>query len=200
MRKPDFKSLPRAFRADYAKFAATRLALSAVLLAAGAAACVFTDFSGMKYPAMGRVLYIAAALALDCVLFGLHRFFRPSWEGTVLSVGAGYKVVSGQKGRPVKRVIVELEIDRGGKKPLRLGLYREDRHAVGEQHINVYQTEAPYKEGDTLIWLRGTKVPARIGVKDAGELLDPKFVCAFCGEVNGLKRERCGECGKTILR
>ncbi len=201
MKKPEYEKLPREFRADYAKFAAVRLALSAVVLAAAAFGCAFLDFSGMKYPAMGRVLLAGAAIAADCVLLGLHRFLRPSWEGTVLSVGAGYKLkAAGEKGKPAKRIIVELEIDRGDPKPYLPELYREDKHAVGDQHINVYQTEAPYKEGDTLVYLRGTKVPARYGVKDAEDLTDPKFVCAFCGEVNELKRERCRECGRTVLR
>ena len=113
MKKPEYEKLPREFRADYAKFAAVRLALSAVVLAAAAFGCAILDFSGMKYPAMGRVLLAGAAIAADCVLLGLHRFLRPSWEGTVLSVGAGYKLkAAGEKGKPTKRIIVELEIDR----------------------------------------------------------------------------------------
>ena len=200
MKKPDPGSLPRAFRSDYGRFAAVRLSLSGIFLIASAAACRFIDFSGLKYPAAGAVLLIAAAVAADCVLFGLHRFLKPSWQGTVLKAGAEVRIRSaGNKAGPAKRVIVELEIDRGEKKPFLLPLYREDKHAVGSQHINVYQTEAPYKEGDTLVYLRGTKVPARFGVRDAEALLDPRFVCAFCGEVCGADREHCPECGKTIL-
>ena len=64
MNKPDFSSLPRAFREDYAKFAAVRLGGSAVFLCAAGAACFIPDFSGLKYPAMGPVFIMAAAAAV----------------------------------------------------------------------------------------------------------------------------------------
>ena len=201
MKKPDPGSLPREFRADYHTYAAVRLCLSGIFLIAASVACRFVDFSGLKYPAAGAVLLIAAAVAADCVFFGLHRFLKPSWQGTVLKAGAENRIRSaGNKAQPAKRVMVELEIDRGERTPFVLSLYREDKHAVGSQHINVYQTEAPYKEGDTLVYLRGTKVPARFGVRDTEELFDPRFVCAFCGEVCGADREHCPECGRYVLK
>ena len=68
MKKPDFTALPREFRAEYAKFAALRLAGSALFLAAAAAGSFLLDFSGLKYPAMGPVFLFAAALADQRVL------------------------------------------------------------------------------------------------------------------------------------
>jgi len=201
MNKPDFSSLPRAFREDYAKYAAVRLGGSALILCAAGAACFILDFSGLKYPAMGPVFLMAAAIAVCCVLFRLHRFLMLPWQGTLEGIECGVRTVSGgNKGRPERRMMVDLTVDRGEKRPYRIGLFREEGVTHGGVKVNVFQREAPYKEGDTLLFLPGFRYPARMDVKDAGETLDPKFVCPFCGGIGPLSRENCPECGRAVLR
>lgn len=200
MKRPDFSSLPADFRSEYIKFCVTRLTASLALTGLSAAACRVIDFSGLKYPAMGIVFVLGAGVALSCLLFGLHRFFRRPWTGEILSVSANTRTrPAGNKAAPAKRVMVELEIDRGEKTPCRLSIFREDKHAMGNEHPNLYQIEAPYKEGDTLVFLPGFKVPARVNVKETETLLDPKFVCPYCGDVNPLGRKRCASCGRFML-
>ena len=201
MKKPDFAALPREFRADYAKFAALRLAGSALFLAAAAAGSFLLDFSGLKYPVMGPVFLFAAAFAAGCVLFGLHRFLKPAWLGNLTEIDCGYRMVNtGNRAAAEKQMMVDLTVDRGGKKPYRIRLFREEGVTHGGNRINVFQREAPYKEGDTLLFLPGFRYPARIGVKDAGETLDPKFVCPFCGAIGPLSKRTCPNCGRTVLR
>ena len=200
MRKPDYHALPREFREDYTRFAAVRLAGSALLLAAAAAACFTLDFGGLKYPAMGIVLVLAAAVAAACVLFGFHRFLKPSWQGEITDIVCDYQTVStGNRGRSERQLMVDLTVDRGEKKPYRIRLSRENGVTHGKLRVNVFQTEAPYKIGDSLLFLPGFRYPSRIDVKDAAETLDPKFVCPFCGGIGSLSRERCQECGRTVL-
>ena len=171
------------------------------MLAAGIAVCFLIDFSGLKYPLTGPVLILAAAAVVSCLLFGLHRFLKPSWQGEVAEIDCGVKTVSGgDKGAPEKRMMVELTVDRGGKKPYRVRLFREEGVTHNGNKINIFQREAPYKTGDTLLFLPGFRYPARMDVKDAEETLDPKFVCPFCGAVGPLSRKNCPECGRTVLR
>ena len=200
MRKPGYPGLPRPFRGDYAKFAALRLAGSAVLLCAAAVCCFLIDFSGLRYPPMGPVFLFGAAIAVCCVLFGLHRFLKPGWRGTVTEIDCGIKTVAGNKGQPDRRMMVDLTVDRGTKKPYTIRLFREEGVTHGGTKINVFQEQAPYKEGDTLLYLPGFRYPARVDVKDAGETLDPKFVCPFCGAIGPLSKTACPTCGRTVLR
>ncbi|MBQ3956920.1 MAG: hypothetical protein IIU08_07745 [Clostridia bacterium] len=201
MKKPDFHSLPRDFRDDYAKFAALRLAGSGIVMIAAAAACFFLDFSGLKYPAMGAVFVLAVGIAVSCVLFGLHRFAKPAWQGEITDIDCGFRLANtGQRGRAERQLMVDLIVDRGEKKPYAIRLFREDGVTHGKVRINVFQTEAPYKTGDTLLFLPGFRYPARMDVKDAAETLDPKFVCPFCGWIGPLSRENCYKCGRTVLK
>ena len=200
MNKPDFGALPRDFREDYTKFALTRLLPTAVLIAAGVFACFRLDFSGLRHPFSGPLGIMAGVLAASCVLFGLHRFLRPGWVGTVTGIDCGYKTGNtGNRAAAEKQMMVDLTGERGGKKPMRLRLFREEGVTHGKR-INIFQREAPYKEGDTLLYLPGFRWPARMNVADAGETLDPKFVCPFCGEIGPLSKARCPKCGRTILR
>ena len=95
-------------------------------------------------------------------------------------------------------MMVDLAVDRGSKKPHRIRLFREEGVTHGKR-VNIFQREAPYKEGDTLLFLPGFRYPARVDVKDAGETLDPKFVCPFCGEFYTNDRKTCYRCGRTLL-
>ena len=200
MNKPDFGRLPRDFREDYVKFALLRLVPSAALLAAGVFACFALDFSGLRHPLSGPLGIMAGTAALSCVLFGLHRFLKPAWRGTVTEIDCGYKTVNtGNRAAAEKQMMVDMTVDRGGKKPCKLRLFREEGVTHGKR-INIFQREAPYKEGDTLLFLPGFRYPARWDVKDAEEILDPKYVCPFCGEIAPLSKTSCPKCGRTVLR
>ena len=121
MKKPDFGALPRDFREDYTRFALMRLLPSAALVAAGIFACFRLDFSGLRHPVSGPLGIMAGVLAASCVLFGLHRFLKPAWVGTVTEIDCGYKTVNtGNKAAAEKQMMVDLTVDRGGKKPIRL--------------------------------------------------------------------------------
>ena len=201
MRRPALSALPGAFREDYVRFAALRLAGSVLFLAAGIALCCFVDFSGLRYPAMGPVFILAADFVLVCLLFGLHRFLKPGWVGEIEAVDCGMKTVTGgNKGAPERRMVVDLTVNRGEKKPYRVRLFREDGVTHGGTKVNVFQTEAPYKVGDTLLFLPGFRWPARMNVADADETLAPKFVCPFCGAIGPLAKTNCPGCGRTVLR
>ncbi|MBQ3708635.1 MAG: hypothetical protein II889_12155 [Clostridia bacterium] len=200
MTKPDRSRLPASFRADYRRYILTRILASALLFLAAGFLCTRIDFTNLRYPAMGIVMVYAAAAALACILFRLHRLFLPSWQGTVTKVGAFERICStGNRGQPGRRMMVELTVDRGEKKPYTLSLFRSDKIANGAASVNLFQTHAPYKEGDTLVYLRGLRYPARIDVADADELFEPEYVCPFCGEFYTRERKTCYRCGKTLL-
>ena len=201
MNKPDFEALPRAFREDYVKYAALRLLPSAAVAAAAVYACLRLDFSGLRHPASGPIAVAVGAAAVCCVLFGLHRFLRPAWQGTVTEIDCGYKLVNtGNRAAAEKQMMVDLTVDRGGKKPHRIRLFREEGVTHGRTKINIFQREAPYKEGDMLLFLPGFRYPARMDVKEADETLDPKFVCPFCGCIGPLSKESCPSCGRAVLK
>ncbi|MBQ2545985.1 MAG: hypothetical protein II557_06815 [Clostridia bacterium] len=200
MTKPDMTRLPAAFRAEYRQHILVRILASAVLFAAAGFLCTRIDFTNLRYPAMGIAMVFAVAAVLACVLFRLHLLFRPSWQGTVTEVGAFERIRStGTRGQPGRRTMVEVTVDRGEKKPYLLSLFRSDKIANGSARVNLFQTHAPYKEGDTLVYLRGLRYPARIGVADADELFEPEYVCPFCGEFYTRDRKTCYKCGKTLL-
>ena len=200
MRRPDMQALPAAFREEYRRHIALRLAASAALFVLAGVLCAVLDFSGLRYPAMGGVMIFAVAAALACVLFRLHQILRPSWQGTVTAVGASERIRStGNRGQPGRRMMVEITVDRGEQKPYMLSLFRSDKIASGAERVNLFRTHAPYKEGDTLVYLRGLRYPARIGVENADELFAPEYVCPFCGEFYTTDRKRCFGCGRTLL-
>ena len=182
MTKPDFARLPASFIEEYRRHILQRVLGSAVLFAAAAFLCTRLDFTGLRDPAMGIVMVLAVAAAIACVLFRLHALFKPSWQGTVTAVGASERVRVGDRGRPGRRMMVEVTVDRGEKKPYVLSLFRSDKIAEGAASVNLFQTHAPYKEGDTLVYLRGLRYPARFGITDTDEMFAPEFVCPFCGE------------------
>ena len=201
MKKPDFASLPASFREEYRRHILLRVLGSAVLFAAAAFLCTRLDFSGLRYPVMGIVMVFAVAAALACILFRLHALlFKPSWQGTVTEVGAFERIRStGTRGQPGRRMMVEVTVDRGEKKPYVLALFRADKIADGAAGVNLFQTHAPYKEGDTLVYLRGLRYPARFGVTETDELFEQEFVCPFCGDFYTMERKTCYRCGRTLL-
>ena len=201
MKKPDFNRLPRRVREEYSRFAFLRLAGSAAVLCAAVILAFTLDLSALRYPAMAAVMLAALAVAADCVLFGLHRFLLPPWEGKLLSVGAFDRVKStGTRGQPGRRTMVELTVDRGDAAPYVLSLFRADKIADGGARVNVFQTHAPYKEGDTLLYLRGFRYPARCEIADRDALFEPETVCPYCGEIGPLSRDTCFRCGRTLLK
>ena len=196
MNRIDEKRIPKAFLRDYRMNIALRCLGSAVLMLLSGFLCTKLDFSGTKYPAMGVALVLAAGAALACLIFRLHWIlFRRSWMGTVLEVGAANAYQVGHMAKPELASTVKVVLDRGDSKPYSVEIVEKD--AKGK---NPYQLEAPYKVGDTVVYFRGMKRFARLDVEKPEELFDPKFVCAFCGLINGGDRERCFRCGKTLLK
>lgn len=201
MRKPDIGRFPAAFREEYRRHVFLRLLGCAAVFVLAGVLCALLDFSGLKYPAMGTAMIFAIAAAADCVLFRLHHFLRPSWEGTVTAAGSFSRIKPvGTRGQPGHRTMVEITVDRGEAKPYVLSLFRADKIADKGAAVNVFQTHAPYKVGDTLVYFRGLRYPARVDVKDVDALFAPEFVCPYCGEFSGPERSRCYRCGKTTPR
>lgn len=185
--------LPQKFREQYRNQLAARLGGSAGILGAAALLCNVIDFSGSRYPAMGIVMVMACGFVLACLIVGIHRIlFRTSWSGTITDIDADYHIRTKNRGLS-KKFIVTLTIDCGGKEPKKFELLHEDRN--GE---NKYYTEAPYKVGDTVVFLRGMKYPLRYGVETEDMLT--LFVCPYCGDINKAERDTCYKCGKFLVK
>ena len=185
--------LPQKFREQYRRHIIFRLLGSLVLIAAAALLCTVIDFSGSRYPVMGIVMVLACGFVLACLIVGIHRIlFRTSWSGTITDIDADYHIRTKNRGLS-KKFIVTLTIDCGGKEPKKFELLHEDRN--GE---NKYYTEAPYKVGDTVVFLRGMKYPMRYGV--ATEDMLTLFVCPYCGDINKAERDTCYKCGKYLVK
>ena len=186
--------LPQKFREQYRRNITLRLLGSAVLIAAAAVLCTVIDFSGSRYPLMGYGMVITFGFVLSCLLLGLHRIlFRKNWSGTITEIEADYHIRTKNRGL-TKKFIVILTIDCGAKKPRKFELLHEDMH--GE---NKFYTEAPYKVGDTVVFLRGMKYPMRYGI-ETEDMFDIHFVCPYCGDINKAERDTCYKCGKFLVK
>lgn len=193
--------LPQKFLEQYRRHIGIRLAGSLVLIAAAAFLCTVIDFSASRYPAMGVVMVIAVGIVLACVFFRLHTIlFSAGWTGTITEIEAAHKLKSNinQRGKPSRKFIVTLTIDCGGKKPKTFELLPDDE-LHGAKSENKYYTYAPYKVGDTVVFLRGLKYPMRCGV-ETEDMLDVHFVCPFCGDINKAERDTCFKCGKFLVK
>ncbi len=185
--------LPQKFREEYHKNLGSRIASSITLLSVAGILCAAIDFSKTRYPAMGIVMVMACGFVLACLIAGLHKIlFRKSWSGTITEIDADYHIRTKNRGF-TKKFIVTLTIDCGEKVPKKFELLHEDMH--GE---NKYYTEAPYKVGDTVVFLRGMSYPLRYNVdtKDT----QPLFVCPYCGDINKAERDTCYKCGKFLVK
>lgn len=186
--------LPRKFLEQYHKNLTLRILGSLVLLALSAVLCTVIDFAGLRYPVMGIVMVIACGFILSCLLFRLHLIlFRTSWNGTITDISADYHTRAKNRG-VTRKFIVTLTIDCDGKKPKKFELFHEDMHGV-----NKYYHYAPYKIGDTVVFLRGMKYPMRCNV-ETEDMLDLQFVCPYCGDINKADRETCYACGKILIK
>ncbi|MBQ4354729.1 MAG: hypothetical protein IJC71_07525 [Clostridia bacterium] len=212
MRKPDTSlHLPESFRKQYRKNIAVRLFGSAVLIGIGVLLCSTADFSGLKYPQAGSVFIIFIAYVLACLFFRLQNIlFKPSWMGTIEKIvpkrERRVKVQASTNLR--RRMIVHLYIDRGEGKLFDYELWHEDMEHAGERSEdgaresipkNKFLEEAPYKVGDTVVYLRGMRYPFRCGVETEG-MFDVRFVCPFCGEINKAESDTCYHCRRTMVK
>lgn len=186
--------LPPKFLEQYRTNILLRTIASLAMIAACAALCTGIDFSKTKYPVMGIVMVIAAGFVLSCIVFRFHAIlFRPTWVGVITEVDASFKIRTKERNFTHK-LIVTLTIDCGGKQPKKLEL--TDRYTPKE---NRFQSYAPYKVDDTVVYLRGMKYPMRFGVEQT-DMLDIHFVCPFCGEINKAERDKCYRCGRMLVK
>lgn len=210
MRKPNLRELPGEFVSQYRKNLAVRLGGTAGITAAAAVFCFMYDFGGVKNVAGARLMVLAVAFAAACLFFKLHLFFHTSWMGEINDIipkhAMRVKVQASENLR--KRLIVDLQIDRGEEEPYRFELWDEGMDHKGSRTEdgshesfpeNKFLTQAPYKVGDTVVYLRGMKYPMRIGVETEG-MFDVLFVCPYCGEINKMERENCYHCGKYLVK
>jgi len=211
MEKPDKNlPMPEKFLRQYRKNIAARTVGSLVLMVIGAFLCTVIDFSTSKYPEAGMAAVVAAAFVLSCLFFRFDLIlFKPSWMGMITAITA-------KKERRVKiqaqsnlrnRLIVHLSVYSDGDM-IDYELWHEGTEHSGERTEdgakeslpeNKFYTLAPFKEGDTVIYLRGMKYPFRYNVKTEG-MFDVLFVCPFCGEINKAEREECYHCRRTLVK
>ncbi len=210
MHKPDLKNLPREFVSQYRKIIALRLAGTLAITAAAGVFCLMYDFGGVQNVGSARLMVFAIAFALSCLIFRLHLIFRKSWMGEVVDIiPKRSKRVKLQATNTLRtRLIVDLMIDRGEEEPFRFELWDEGMEHKGQRTEdgaaegfppNKFLDQAPYKVGDTVIYLRGMKYPMRFGVVTEG-MFDVLFVCPYCGEINKAERENCYHCGRILVK
>ncbi len=193
--------LPQKFLEQYRKNIGSRISAGIALLTTAGVLCAAIDFSETRYPVMGVVMVMAFGFILACLVAGLQRIlFRKSWSGTITEIEAAHKFRSNinHRGRPTLQFIVTLTIDCGGKKPKIFELF-PDSDLHGAESGNKYYTEAPYKVGDTVVFLRGMKYPLRYGV-ETEDMFDIHFVCPYCGDINKAERDTCYKCGKFLVK
>ncbi len=160
------------------------------------------DFSDAKYPTAAMIFVILCGVALACIIFKLHNFLKPSWVGKIVKIESGYRTKTKNKGLE-KRLIVTVTIEREGKGEYKAELFRapaDKANMTSMRGENLYHIYAPYKVGDTVLYLRGMRIFARYGVENVSELADPHFVCPYCGEINKAEREKCFSCGRILLK
>jgi ribosomal protein S27AE len=193
--------LPQKFLEQYRKNIGSRISASIALFTTAGVLCAAIDFSETRYPVMGVVMIMVVGFVLSCLVAGLHRIlFRKSWSGTITNIDAGmkYRADFNQHGKPSLKLLVILTIDCGGKKPKTLELFPDsDLHGVESE--NKFYTEAPYKVGDTVVFLRGMKYPLRYSV-ETEDMFDLHFVCPYCGDINKAERDTCYHCGKFVVK
>ncbi|MBQ8511113.1 MAG: hypothetical protein IJ497_00740 [Clostridia bacterium] len=210
MRKPDLSTLPREFVSQYRKNIALRLAGTGILAIAAGVFCFLYDFGDVRNVGGARFMVFLIAYAMSCLIFRLHLIFKPSWMGEIIEIiPKRAKRVKLQASTNLRtRLIVDLIIDRGEEEPFRFELWDEGMEHKGvrtEDGVaesfpeNKFLSQAPYKTGDTVIYLRGMKYPMRCGVKTEG-MFDVLFVCPYCGEINKAERETCYHCGKVMVK
>ena len=178
--------LPQKFREQYRKNIGMRISSTITLLTVSGVLCAAIDFSGTRYPVMGVVMVLACGFVLACLIAHVHWIlFRKSWVGTLTDIDIDYKTKTKEKGFK-RKLVVTLTVDTGGKKPRQIELLPD---YTGE---NKFQIHAPYKPGDTLVYLRGMKYPFRYDVDEAkDEMFDGMFVCPYCGDINKAESESC---------
>lgn len=210
MHKPDMKNLPREFVSQYRKNIALRLAGTLVFTAAAGVFCLLYDFGSVRNVGGARLMVFAIAFAMACLIFRLHLIFQKSWMGEIAEiVPKRAKRVKLQASTNLRtRLIVDLVIDRGEEEPFCFELWDEGMEHKGQRTedgssesfpVNKFLDQAPYKVGDTLIYLRGMRYPMRYGVVTEG-MFDVLFVCPYCGEINKAERENCYHCGKILVK
>ena len=210
MRKPDMNQLPREFVSQYRKNIAIRLIGTAVITAAAAVFCLMYDFGSVKNVGGARLMVFAIAFVLACLIFRLHLIFKSPWMGEITDIVPKHsRRVKVQASTNLRnRLIVDLLIDRGEEEPFTFELWDEGMDRRGGRTedgshesfpVNKFLDQAPYKVGDTLIYLRGMKYPMRCGVTVEG-MFDVLFVCPYCGEINKAERENCYHCGKILVK
>ena len=185
--------LPQKFLEQYRKNIGSRISASIALFTTAGVLCAVIDFSETRYPVMGVVMIMVVGFVLSCLVAGLHRIlFRKSWSGTITEIDADYHIRTKNKGF-TKKLIVILTIDCGEKTPRKFELLHENMD--GE---NKYFTEAPYKVGDTVVFLRGMKYPMRYNIDTEDTLT--LFICPYCGDINKAERDTCYHCGKFLVK
>lgn len=210
MHKPDLKTLPNEFTAQYRKNLCLRLAGTLAFTAAADVFCLMYDFESVKNVGGARLMVFGIAFVLACLFFRLHLIFRKSWMGTIIEIKPKHsRRVKLQASTNLRnRLIVDLLIDRGEEEPFRFELWDEGMDKKGGRTedgshesfpVNKFLDQAPYKVGDKLIYLRGMKFPMRVGVVTEG-MFDVLFVCPYCGEINKAERETCYHCGKILVK
>ena len=187
--------LPRKFREQYRKNIGMRISSMIALLCVSGILCAAIDFSETRYPVMGVVMVLMCGFILACLIARVHWIlFRKSWIGILTDVDVGYKTKTQEKGFK-RKLIVTLTVDTGEKKPRQIELLPEYTQE------NKFQIHAPYKPGDTLVYLRGMKYPFRYDVDGAkDEMFDGMFVCPYCGDINKAERDTCYTCGKFLIK
>ncbi len=194
--------LPREFLEDYRRDIAMRVFGSLAIINFFVFISTRIDFSDAKYPTAAMVFVILCGVVLSLILFKLCNYLKPSWVGKITAIESGYKTKTKNKGLE-KRLIVTVTVEREGRGEYKAELFRTPTDRASTTAMrgeNLYHIYAPYKVGDTVLYLRGMKVFARVGVENVTELSDPHFVCPFCGEINKAERERCFSCGRILLK
>lgn len=188
--------LPAKFLEQYRKNIGMRISSTIALLSVSGVLCAAIDFSGTRYPVMGVVMVLACGFVLACLIAHVHwLLFRKSWVGTITDIDIGYKTKTKEKGFK-RRLVVTLKVDTGEKTPRQIELL-PDKYT----EENLFQIHAPYKPGDTLVYLRGMKYPFRYHVDETkDEMFDGMFVCPYCGDINKAERDNCYTCGKLLIK
>ncbi len=194
--------LPREFLEEYRRDIAVRVFGSLFIINLFIFISTRIDFSDAKYPTAAMIFVILCGLALAAIIFRMYNFLKPSWVGKIVKIESGYRTKTKNKGFE-KRLIVTVTVEREGKGEYRAELFRTPTDRASTTAMrgeNLYHIYAPYKVGDTVLYLRGMRIFARVGVENVSELEDPHFVCPYCGEINKAEREKCFSCGRILLK
>lgn len=187
------------FMKEYRANIILRCLCSLAIMAVAAGSTLYVDFSSVKYPSMAAVMILAAGFAVSCLLFRIHVIIlKGDWSGTITDIDVGMKIKArGRRGRPVRLLIVTLKIKKENGSDMEYELYEKGSK---KEIANKFQYEAPYKVGDTVVYLRGMKYPFRYGIEYGSDMFDVKTVCPFCGEINKAERDKCFKCGRVNIK